>query len=189
VRRMNVIIVILTVMLTSASQLWAAAESAAVRVSLYDLEMQDQTGRTVRFKSDIVSDRLVAIAFTYTTCTTICPILDSIMFNLQRRLGSRLGTDVFLITMSIDPVVDTPSRLMSYSKKLRALPGWTFLTGRKENVDRVLTGLDMYSADILKHQPSIIIGDGRRGVWRRYYGFPSADRIMAGLNELAAGRR
>jgi len=168
---------------------FSAADAGGVKVKLHDPELQDQAGRRVRFKSDVIADRLVVISFTYTTCTTICPILDSILVNLQGKLGSRLGKEVALITMSIDPVTDTPSRLMAYANKLKAQPGWTFLTGRKEDVDKVLVGLDMYSADILNHPPSILIGDGRLGVWKRYYGFPSADKVLSGLNELAGQRR
>lgn len=162
--------------------------AAAVRVQLHDLPLLNQDGRQVRFKSDVIGDRLVAITFTYTTCTTICPILDSIFVKLQDRLGDRLGREVFLYTLSIDPVNDIPPRLKSYAGKLKAKPGWNFLTGNKVNVDKVLTGLDMYTADILNHTPSILVGDGKSGTWRRFYGFPSADKLLAALNELSAAR-
>lgn len=185
-RRCVMLVVLLAALLPCVA---GAADSSALKIRLHDLELQDQSGRTLRFGSDVIADRIVAIAFTYTTCTTICPVLDSILVNLQRRLGDRLGREVQLVTLSIDPVNDTPARLLAHAGKLKARPGWTFLTGRKENMDRVLTGLDMYTADIRNHQPSIIIGDGRRGVWRRYYSFPSADTLLAGLNELAAARK
>jgi len=185
-RRWVMLILLLTALLPCGA---VAADSSALKIRLHDLELLDQNGRTLRFGSDVIADRIVAVAFTYTTCTTICPVLDSIMVNLQRRLGDRLGREVQLITLSIDPVNDTPARLQVHAGKLKARPGWTFLTGRKEKVDRVLAGLDMYTADIRNHQPSIIIGDGRRGVWRRYYGFPSADTLLAGLNELTVARK
>lgn len=181
-------VIIFCLVLTLLPRICPAAGTGTVRVTLHDLELQDQSGRTLRFRSDVISGRLVVLAFTYTTCTTICPVLDSILFNLQRRLGNRLNRDVFLITLSIDPVTDIPSRLRAHAAKLKALPGWIFLTGNKQNMDRVLTGLDMYSADMLNHQPSILIGDGRTGVWKRYYGFPSADTLLAGLNELSTAR-
>jgi len=188
--QLRCLFVLLIISLLTVGQVNGAQDKQGnVVVKLHDLELQDQTGKRVRFKSDVIADRLVAITFTYTTCTTICPILDSILVNLQRKLGARLGKEVFLITVSIDPVNDTPSRLLAYGKKLKAQPGWSFLTGRKEDMDKVLVGLDMYSADILNHPPSILIGDGRRGVWKRYYGFPSADKVLAGINELAAARR
>jgi protein SCO1 len=167
----------------------ASGRDGAVRITLHDQDLLDQDGRPLRFRRDVVGDRIVAITFTYTTCTTICPILDSIFANVQGKLGDRLGRDVFLITVSIDPVNDIPARLKAYSRKLNARPGWSFLTGKKVDVDKVLLGLDMYTADIYNHSPSIIVGDGKTGVWRRFYGFPSADKILAALNELEKGRR
>jgi protein SCO1/2 len=163
-------------------------KQAAVRVQLHDLPVLNQDGKSLRFKSDVIGDRLIAITFTYTICTTICPILDSIFVKLQDKLGDRLNRDIFMATVSIDPVNDIPPRLKSYAVRLKAKPGWNFLTGNKVNVDKVLTGLDMYSADILNHTPSILIGDGKTGVWRRFYGFPSADKLLASLNELSAAR-
>ena len=56
----------------------APATFASATVKLHDLELLDQDGKSRRFQSDVIGDRLVAITFTYTTCTTICPILDSI---------------------------------------------------------------------------------------------------------------
>lgn len=163
--------------------------AGAVNVRLHDMELVDQDGRRVRFKSDVIGDRLVAMTFTYTSCTTICPIIDSIFVNLQGKLGKRLGTDLFLVTMSIDPVTDIPPRLKAHAKKLNARPGWTFLTGRKQDVDKILAGLDVYAPDIYNHQPSVLVGDGRTGRWQRLYGFPSADKILAAMHELEKARR
>ncbi len=185
----GLVVLLIFSLLTVGQVAGAQDKKGNVSVKLHDLDLQDQTGKRVRFKSDVIADRLVAISFTYTTCTTICPILDSILVNLQKKLGARLGKEVILITVSIDPVTDTPARLLAYAKKLKTQPGWSFLTGRKEDMDKVLVGLDMYAADILNHPPSILIGDGRTGVWKRYYGFPSADKLLVGINELAAARR
>lgn len=183
------ILILLAVLIRPGVSLGATpAKPATVRVQLQDLPLLDQDGRQLRFKSDVIGDRLVAITFTYTTCTTICPILDSIFVKLQDKLPGRLGKDIFLVTVSIDPVNDIPPRLKSYAGKLKARPGWSFMTGNKVNVDKVLVGLDMFSADILNHTPSILVGDGKSGVWRRFYGFPSADKLLAALNELSAAR-
>lgn len=166
----------------------APSKANTVNVKVLDLELLDQDGKRGRFKSDIIGDKLVAVTFTYTTCTTICPILDAIFVDVQDRLGKRLGKDVALISMSIDPVNDIPPRLKQYQKRLGAKPGWLFLTGKKPDVDRILKGLDVYSPDIYSHPPAIFIGDGRRGVWKRLYGFPSPEQIMAVLKELEDGR-
>lgn len=165
----------------------ADAGGSVVNIKVPDLELINQNGETGRFVSEIIGDRLAAITFTYTTCTTICPILDGIFQNLQERIKDRLGRDIILITISIDPVNDVPERLKAHANKLNARPGWTFLTGRKEKVDRVLKGLEVFSADILNHPPTVFVVDGNRGVWSRLYGFPSAGLIEKTLNERRKG--
>lgn len=161
----------------------------AVTVKVRDALLQDQDGRSVRFRSDAIGEKLVFVTFTYTTCTTICPVLDSIFIKLQEKLGERLGRDVTLLTLSIDPVNDTPLRLRQHAQKIGAKKGWVFLTGQKADIDHVLSGLDVYSSDIRKHPPALFIADGKRNVWRRLNGFPSASRAMSILRELEDERR
>ena len=117
-------------------------------------------------------------------CTTICPILDSILVGLQDKLtGGRRS--VRLVTVSIDPLTDTPARLRQHARKLGARPDWTFITGKKPNIDRILTGLGMYSPDIMSHSPAIVVGDPTTGTWKKLYGFPSKDKVLAAVTAFA----
>lgn len=187
-KRAILFVLAVALLISFNGEAWAI-KAGAVNVKIYDLDLLDQDGKPLKFKSDAIGDRIVAMTFTYTTCTTICPVLDSIFADLQERLGQRLGKDIGLITLSIDPVTDIPPRLKRHQKRLKAKPGWIFLTGRKPDVDRILKGLDVYSADIASHPPSVFVGDGRRGVWKRLYGFPSPEQILAAMKELEEGRR
>ena len=166
----------------------ASVKANTVNVKVHDQELLNQESKRVRFKSDVIGDRLIAMTFTYTTCTTICPVLDSIFVDLQDLIGKRLGKDIFLVTMSIDPNTDIPARMKLYAKKLGAKQGWVFLTGKKQDVDKVLTGLDVYSPDIYNHPPVVFVVDGRKGIWKRIYGFPSPEQIMEVIQELDDGR-
>ena len=49
-----------------------------------------------------------------------------------------MGKEVYIISISVDPAIDTPASLKAYAKKLNAGPGWYFLTGNKESVDFAL---------------------------------------------------
>ena len=69
------------------------------------------SGQTMRFRSDLIGNKAVAINFIYTSCTTICPPLAGIFESVQTQLGDRLGRDIRLVTVSIDPTVDTPQRM------------------------------------------------------------------------------
>ncbi|MHC4089361.1 MAG: SCO family protein [Planctomycetota bacterium] len=165
-----------------------APQGEVVDVELLDLELVDQDGRKVKFKSDVIGDRLVVIDTFYTTCGLICPILSALFVNLQHKLGSRLGQDVVLVSVSVDPGTDIPARLKEYAGRYGAKPGWTFLTGGKRTIDRVLRGIGAYSTDYTQHPAMILVGDGRYGSWTRFYEFPPPKLILERLKTLRAAR-
>jgi protein SCO1/2 len=159
-----------------------------VDVELHDLELLTQDGKRVKFKSDVIGDKLVAMTFIYTTCTTVCPIYNAIFTQFQELLGERQGKEVILISMTIDPTRDTVPRMKREAKKFSARPGWAYLTGKKGNVDQVLKGLDAYYPDYTLHPPMTMVGDGKTGLWKRYYGFIQPERLLAMVDELKALR-
>ena len=150
--------------------------------------MGNQDGEPIEFSSEAIGDRIVAIDFVYTTCSTICPVISSVFTQVQEELGDHMGRDVWLLSISIDPTRDTPERLRDYADKFGAGPGWIWLTGPKTTVDRVLIGLDAYNADIVDHPSVVLIGDGRSGRWTRRLGFPVPEDIVARLEQLVAAR-
>lgn len=161
-------------------------DAKAVNIKLHDLDLLDQNGKRLKFKSDVVKDRLVAIDVIYTTCPVVCPILSAVFANVQNSLGDRLGKEMVLISLSVDPLTDIPPRLKAYAQKWEAKPGWVFLTGDKRNVDRVLQGLGAYAADFTDHPTMVLVGDGARGGWTRFYGFATPEQILGKLDELKA---
>ena len=166
----------------------AAANREAVDVTLHDLELLNQDDERVKFASDVLGDKLVAVTFFYSSCTTTCPITNAIFAQLQSRLGERLGREVQLVSLTVDPVTDTPRRLASFSAKFQRKPGWTWLTGEKQDVDRVLEGLGAYSPDYSLHPVMVMVGDPRSRRWSRLFGFPKPEAIVAKLDELEAAR-
>jgi cytochrome oxidase Cu insertion factor (SCO1/SenC/PrrC family) len=95
---------------------------------------------------------------------------------------------VFLFSVSVDPVRDTPPKLLAYAKKWKAKPGWTFLTGPKSDVDAVLKGLGAYTPNFWDHPPMFLVGDGKAGRWVRLNGFPDPDQVLKQVDQLAAAR-
>jgi cytochrome oxidase Cu insertion factor (SCO1/SenC/PrrC family) len=165
-----------------------AALPPDTEVKLVDAALLDQDGTRVRFAQDVVGDHIVVVDFVFTTCTTICPVLSAKLARLQGRLGDRLGQEVRLISVSIDPVRDTPARLKAYGARFKARPGWIWVTGEKEEVDGVLKGLGAYTADFASHSPMMLVGDGRTGRFARFNGFPDTDVLLAAVDELSAAR-
>jgi len=160
-----------------------------VTVKLPDVALLDQDGTRVRLTSDVVRDRLVVIDLIYTTCPVVCPILSATFARLQDMLGDRLGRDVVLVSISVDPVTDIPPRLKAYADQWGAKPGWVFLTGDRRGVDAVLRGLNAYTADFTNHPSTVLVGDALRGDWTRFYGFPTPEMVYGTLHEVAARRQ
>ena len=164
-----------------------ALESADI--DLRDRPLLTQDGEEVLFVSDVIGDNIVVMDFVYTTCTTICPVLSALFTQVQGKLGDQVGDDVMLVSMSVDPVRDTPQRLKAYSAKHRAGDGWLWLTGAKPVVDEVLVGVGAYTTNFEDHPTMVLIGDGRTGEWKRLFGFPNPDRIVQVVNDLRARRQ
>jgi protein SCO1/2 len=97
---------------------------------------------------------------------------------VQEALGDHIGKDVFIISISVDPDVDTPANLKEYAKKLHAKPGWSFLTGDKQSVDFALNKLGQYVNDKQDHLNIFIIGNERTGLWKKAFGLARSDELV-----------
>jgi protein SCO1/2 len=79
--------------------------------------------------------KVVALAFIYTGCPDICPMLTQKMVDVQDALGADFGGKVAFVSISLDPERDTPEVLKDYAQFWNArLDGWAFLTGSLEAV-------------------------------------------------------
>jgi len=143
-----------------------------------DVELINQDGQKMRFYSDVLKDKVVVINTFFITCTSVCPPLNRNMEKVQEALGDRLGKDAFLVSISVDPTADTPTRLKEYSGRFHARPGWIFLTGKKENVDWALYKLGQYVEDKDGHSTIIIIGNEPKGLWKKAFGLAKPDELI-----------
>jgi protein SCO1 len=175
----------------TAGLLPAAAQTAAPEarpldgLQVPDVRLVDQDGRPVRFYTDLVKGRVVAMNFVFTTCTTICPPMGANFAKLQKLVA---GRDVHLISVSIDPGNDTPERLKAWSRKFGGVPGpgWTLVTGDRDEVNRLLKALGVYTAAITDHSPLVLLGDDARHRWTRAYGLAPPDRLVELVGQITA---
>jgi cytochrome oxidase Cu insertion factor (SCO1/SenC/PrrC family) len=166
----------------------ASTEGQSSRMSIPDLALLDQDGREIHFYSDLVKGKVVVIQFIFTTCTTICPPLGATFARVQKELGERAGRDVRLISVSVDPTVDTPERLKAWGEKFHAAEGWTFVTGPKPQIDGLLRALGAAAASREDHTPTILIGNDATGQWTRAYGLAKPSQLVQLINDAIEGR-
>jgi protein SCO1/2 len=150
-----------------------------------DVELVDQDGRRHRFYSDLLQGKTVVVEAFFTSCTSSCPVLAERLAALQERLGDRLGRDVYLLSFSVDPQIDTPARLKQYAERLGARPGWFFLTGTKTNVDWALYKLGAYTGPAEAHSNLLILGNEPAGEWKKVFGLAPAEDLIRSLDAVS----
>ena len=143
-----------------------------------DVELINQDGKKVRFYSDVLKGKTVIVNAFFTSCTSVCPPMNRNMEKIQEALGDRVGRDVFLVSMTVDPENDTPARMKEYAKKFHAGPGWLFLTGKKENLDWALYKLGQYVENKDDHQTVLIIGNEPTGLWKKAFGMANVTELV-----------
>jgi len=144
-----------------------------------DVELTNQDGKKVHFYSDVLKGKTVVVNAFFTTCTSVCPPINRNMEKIQDALGDRVGRDVFLVSLTVDPETDTPARLKEYSQKFHAGAGWTFLTGKKENLDWALYKLGQYVEKKDDHTTVLIIGNEPTGLWKKAFGMANVAELVA----------
>lgn len=159
-------------------------DAAEDHLRVPDMDLLDQDGEHVHFYSDLVKDKVVAMNFIFTTCTTVCPPMGANFGRLQEELGEHLGKDVQLVSVSIDPTTDTPQRLKAWGEKFSASDAWTFVTGPKADVDQVLRELEVLTPDVEDHGPVALLVNDRTGTWRRVNGLTPPNKLAKMLTEM-----
>ena len=142
----------------------------------------DQNGKQLNFYNDLIKGKTVAINFIFTTCTTVCPPLTATFRRVQQTAAER-GLDVKLVSVSVDPVVDTPERLRAFAEKFKVDQGWTFVTGEKGEIDSLLASLGASVANKNDHTPMILIGNDTVDYWTRAYGLSPSSRLVELITE------
>lgn len=153
-----------------------------------DTELLTQDGRKVRFYSDVLKDKVVLINVIYTSCKDACPLITRQLTEVRAKLGERFGKEVFFISLTSDPERDTPPALKKFAEKNDAShAGWTFLTGSKDNVNKVLAKLGQLSQNVEEHSTLLIAGNVPAKRWNKIRPDAPVVAIAERLNLLAAG--
>lgn len=142
-----------------------------------DVTLITQDRQKVRLVELLKADKPVLVDFIYGTCTTICPVLSAGYSSLQRKLAAG-PEQVLLVSISIDPEYDTPEVMTEYLKKYQAKPGWLFLTGNREDIDKVMRAFDAYVPNKMAHYPITFLRGPGQDRWIRIYGLIGGSDLM-----------
>ena len=150
-----------------------------------DTVLINQNGERMRFYTDLMKDKTVIIDTFFATCQASCLPMNRNLAQIQEGLGDRLGKDVNILSISVDPGVDTPPLLKAYAKKLNAKQGWYFLTGDKESIEFILKKLGQFVDDKNDHLNIFLIGNDRTGLWKKAFGLAKSEELMKVVESVA----
>ncbi len=153
-----------------------------------DVPLRDQNGKEVRLYSDLIAGKTIVVNSFFATCSGSCPVMTGTFRKIQADLGDRLGRDVHLISITVDPETDTPEQLRRFAKEAGAKPGGRFVTGDRDNVNLALRTLGL-STDVKEnHTAVVIIGNEPKGVWKKAFSLAPADDVRKLVKEVVAAQ-
>ena len=121
---------------------WAPVtqESARKRLqerNLPNLPLITHEGKRVFFYDDLVKDKVVTLNFFFSHCDEVCPLVTANLVKVQKLLGDQVGRDIHMYSFTLKPEEDTVEALRNYRKSYGAGPGWTFLTAKPEDMEKL----------------------------------------------------
>lgn len=156
---------------------------------LPDLALLDHRGEPQRLLP-LFAAGPVAVNFIYTGCASFCPPQTAIFRQLQDLLDVPPRLAGTLLSISIDPLSDTPAALARYAARFEARLGvsehWLMLTGSPAQIDAVLAGFGLHAAALVDHPAQVWVGHAARARWTRTLGLASAADLARWMRAAAA---
>lgn len=152
-------------------------ERREVYIPISDFTLVDQNSREFQFSK--LTGRVVVVAFAYTTCPDICPLITAALRQVQSGLTPDERTKVFLLSITTDPEIDSPKVLAGYGKRYGAdFTNWSFLSGDQSALQKVWknfgVGVKRKARGLVDHTPLTAVVD-RQGKMRVAYLGPAPD--------------
>ena len=177
--------VVASALLLGAPLAFAEDEETRAREYFTNLELINQDGETVRFFDDVLKDKVVVINFIFTNCKGACPLITHKLTLVRDGLEGKIGDPIQFVTLSLDPTRDTPAAMKEFAKTHHAdHEGWTFLTGKSENLDNIIKRLGQFTDDLEAHSTMMLVGNVKSAHWMKIQPQEMAPQIVEKLKLL-----
>ena len=167
------------------------ARKSVIGSRIPDVEVVTQDGKKVHFYDDLVRGKVVLINFFFADCGDLCPPTTANLLQMQDLLGDRLGKDIFMYSLTLEPEHDSPQVLKHYVEKYGVKPGWTFLTGAPETMEMLRRTLGFIHPDPaadavrLNHTGILLYGNDSLNRWSGCSASTEASEIVRLVSWLA----
>lgn len=118
-----------------------ASRQRIQRLHLPNVPLVTHEGKHVRFYDDLVKGKIVTFNFFFAKCDEICPTVTANLAKVQKLLGQDVGRRLFMYSFTLKPEEDTVDVIRHYRQMFGAGPGWTFLTGKPGDIEKLRKGI------------------------------------------------
>ena len=119
----------------------AQARQRIQRMNLPNVPLLTHEGKRVMFYDDLIKGKVVTLNFFYVKCDEICPMVTANLAKVQKLLGADLGTKLSMYSFTLKPEEDDVTAIRNYRELFHARPGWTFLTGKPADLEKIRKGI------------------------------------------------
>ena len=166
-----------------------SAEREAIRGRYFpNVVLTTHLGKEVRFYDDLIKGKIVTINFMFTTCPKVCPRITENLVKVQKLLGHRVGRDIFMYSITLDPEYDTTPVLKKYAKIHHVGAGWLFLGGKPDDIELLRRKLGFTytnpqrDKDKEKHIGNVRYGNEPLQLWAACPGLAHAEWIAESIS-------
>jgi protein SCO1 len=145
-----------------------AASEAKARDYFSNVELVDQNGRSLKFYDEVLKDNIVVISFIFTNCQSACPLMTRNLTMIRDMLREDERRAIQFVSISIDPLRDTPAAMKEFAQKHEAdNGGWPWLTGQPDDVNFVTQRLGSYTDDPEAHTTTLLAANVPNAHWTK----------------------
>jgi protein SCO1 len=155
-----------------------------------EVRLTDHLGRA-RALRELLAGQVSIVQTMFTGCSSVCPIQGAVFAEVQRRLAKQaLRQPVQLLSLSVDPLGDSPAALKAWLTRLQAQPNWLAAVPSMAELPTLQRGLDgkasAASNSIDVHSDRLYFFDAQARLRWRSGALPGVHEVMRVVNHLAS---
>jgi len=158
------------------------------RMHFPNVPLVTHEGKRVMFYDDLVKNKIVTMNFFFAKCDEVCPMVNANLAKVQKLFGADLGTKIFMYSFTLKPEEDDVKAIKEYREMYHARPGWTFLTGKPEDLEKIRKGIGFsypdpaVDADKTQHIGNVRYGNEPLMLWAACPGMAHADYLAESIS-------
>jgi len=157
------------------------------RLHFPNVPLLTHEGKRVMFYDDLVKGKTVTMNFFFAQCDGVCPLVNANLEKVQKQFGAELGTKIFMYSFTLKPEQDDVKAIKAYREMYHAQPGWTFLTGKPEDLEKIRKGIGFtypdpaIDADKTQHIGNVRYGNEPLMLWAACPGMANAKYLAESI--------